>query len=349
MLVWICRFPLPLGIWEWAAVCDCGTPWTFLLPFFGSTKPYERIFTDERSIVNTYSIDIIAKFAVGIKENEDKLRTLYWLPKLHKQPYKAHFIADSSSCTTTFLSRLLTSCFTAVKNIGLDTMILFTKGTELIIKNSNEVFNSIKSKIFKASELSTYDCSTLYTTLPHHLIKDKRIDLINRTFIRENTQYLACNEECAFFTSDVYKNYNLWSCQNVCDALVYILDNIFIRFETKLYRQTIGISMGTNCSLLVADLFLFCYERDFMKSLSRENQADMIEAFNSTSRYLDDLLNIDHILLDQMVDRIYATELQLNKINSSDTEAPFLDLNLCLSNVTVSTEIYDKRDDFDFV
>ena len=133
--------------------------------------------------------------------------------------------------------------------------------------------------------------------LPHHLIKDKLIDLINRTFIRENTQYLACNEECAFFTSDVYNHHNLWSCQKVCDALVYLLDNIFIRFGTKLYRQTIGIPMGTNCAPLVADLFLFCYERDFMKSLSRENQADIIEAFNSTSRYLDDLFKYSQYLL----------------------------------------------------
>ena len=85
-----------------------------------------------------------------------------------------------------------------------------------------------------------------------------------------------------------------------------------------------------------------------MKSLSRENQADIIEAFNSTFRYLDDLLNIDNICFDQMVDRIYPTELQLNTANSSDTEAPFLVLNLCISNGTVSTKIYDKRDDFDF-
>ena len=146
-----------------------------------------------------------------------------------------------------------------------------------------------------------------------------------------------------FFTSDVYNNHNLWPCQKVCDALVYLLDNIFITFGTKLYRQTIGIPMGTNCAPLVADLFLFCYERDFMKSLSRENQADIIEAFNSTSRYLDDLLNIDNIYFDQMVDRVYPTELQLNRANSSDTEAPFLDLNLCISNGAVSTKIYDKR------
>ena len=179
------------------------------------------------------------------------------------------------------------------------------------IKNSNDVLNKFKSKNFQASKLSTNDFSTLYTTLPHHLIKDKLTGLINQTFIRENTQYLASNEECAFFTSDVYNNHNLWSCQKACDALVYLLDNIFIRIGIKLYRQTIGIPMGTNYAPLVADLFLFCYERYFMKSLSHENQADIIKAFNSTSRYLDDLLNIENIYFDQMVDRIYPTELPI--------------------------------------
>ena len=106
--------------------------------------------------------------------------------------------------------------------------------------------------------------------------------------------------------------------------------------------------MGTNCAPLVADLFLFCYERDFMLSLSDNYQTDIIEAFNSTSRYLDDLLNIDKPYFEQMVGQIYPTELQLNKANSSDTEAPFLDLNLSISNGTVSSKIYDKRDDFNF-
>ena len=86
-----------------------------------------------------------------------------------------------------------------------------------------------------------------------------------------------------------------------------------------------------------------------MKSLPRENQADIIETFYSPSRYFDNLLNIDNIYFDQMVDRIYPTELQLNRANSSDTEAPFFDLNLCISNGTVSNKNYDKRDDFDIV
>ena len=73
-----------------------------------------------------------------------------------------------------------------------------------------------------------------------------------------------------------------------------------------------------------------------------------IEAFNSTSRYLDDLLNIDNPYFEGMVNQIYPSELQLNKANISDTEAPFLDLHLSVANGFVSSKLYDKRDDFDF-
>ena len=71
-----------------------------------------------------------------------------------------------------------------------------------------------------------------------------------------------------------------------------MLDNIFIRFGTKLYRKLVGIPMGTDFAPLVADLFLFCYERDFMMSLSDDMKANVIDAFNTTSRYLDDISNI---------------------------------------------------------
>ena len=70
--------------------------------------------------------------------------------------------------------------------------------------------------------------------------------------------------------------------------------------------------MGINCAPLVADMFLFCYEGDFMTSLSDDNKADIIEALNSTSRYLDDLLIMKSLF-----------QLQLDNANTSDTVAPF--------------------------
>ena len=159
--------------------------------------------------------------------------------------------------------------------------------------------------------------------MPHNLIKDKLTELIEHTFNREGSLYLACNDKNPFFTSEQPKRYKLWSCQKMCDALHYLLDNIFIIFGSNLYRQIVGIPMGTNCAPLVSDLFLFCYGRDFMFSLSDNNQTDIIEAIIPTSRYLDDLLNIDKPYFEQLVGQIYHTELQLNKANSSDTEAPF--------------------------
>ena len=127
------------------------------------------------------------------------------------------------------------------------------KGQEkyvLVYKNSGEVLSKLKDRGFQATSLSTYDFSTLYTTLPHNLIKEKLPDLIEQTFNKkEGKLYLAFNDKKGFFTSeDHYKGYNLWSCQNVCDALSFLLDNIYIRFSTKLYRQIVGIPMGTNFS-----------------------------------------------------------------------------------------------------
>ena len=85
-----------------------------------------------------------------------------------------------------------------------------------------------------------------------------------------------------------------------------------------------------------------------MMSLSDDKQADLSDVFNTTSRYLYDILNINIVNFDNMVSQIYPSEIQLNKANTSDTEVTILDLHLSISNAIVSTKIYDKRDDFDF-
>ena len=217
----------------------------------------------------------------------------------------------------------------------------------MVYKTSTEILNKLKTKGFQASTISTYDFSTLYTKLPHNLIRNQLVDLIENTFRREKFFIWPAMKNVLFSLPKKLKNM-IFGHVKVTDALIYLLDNIYIRFGSKLYRQNVGIPMGTNCASLVADLFLFCYERDFIKSLTKEKRYDLIDAFNSTSRYLDDLLNIDNIHFEHMVNRIYSAELQLNKSNVSDTEAAFLNLNLSIHNNIVSTKIYDKRDDFNF-
>ena len=114
---------------------------------------------------------------------------MYWLPKLHKRPYKARFIANSSSCTTTELSKLFTSYLTAIKAkvIKYCKTVFERSGKNMFwpIKNSGEVLSKLKDINYQATGLSIYDFSTLYTTLPHNLIKEKLLDLIKRFFFKK--------------------------------------------------------------------------------------------------------------------------------------------------------------------
>ena len=123
------------------------------------------------------------------------------------------------------------------------------------------------------TSLSTYDFSSSYTTLPHNLIKEKLVDLIERVLKmfckNEGTLYLACNDRKAFFPSTDHRGYIHFGLVRMYVThyrifWIIFTSNIYIRFGNKLYRQIVGIPMDTNCAPLVADLFLFCYERDFM-------------------------------------------------------------------------------------
>ena len=132
------------------------------------TKVYEKTSIDEKSVVYSHSNEIPKTFAVDVKERQDRLPTMYWLPKLHKRLYKARFIVNSSSCTTTELSKLLTSCLTAIKAnvIKYCETVYERSGKNMFwpIKNSDEVLSKLKDIGYQATSLSTYDFSTLYTT-----------------------------------------------------------------------------------------------------------------------------------------------------------------------------------------
>ena len=168
------------------------------------------------SVVNAHLNDLPVKFSICVNKGQDKLLTMYWLPKLHKRPYKARFIANSSSCTITELSKLLTSFLTAInsKVIRYYETVYETSNKNWFwsIKNSGEVLSKLKCRGFRATSLSTYDFSTLYTTLPHNLIKENLLDLIEWTFKRAfknyGSLYLACNDRKAFvFTSSDQSRY----------------------------------------------------------------------------------------------------------------------------------------------
>ena len=104
------------------------------------------------------------------------------------------------------------------------------------------------------------------------------------------------------------------------------MENIYVQFDGMVYQQIVGIPMGTNCAPLIADLFLYCYERDFMSDLQKSKRFDLIDMFNDTSRYLDDIFTIDNPEFEKHIPDIYQRELQLNKAKTSDKETSLKEL-----------------------
>jgi len=127
-----------------------------------------------------------------------------------------------------------------------------------------------------------------------------------------------------------------------------LIDNIYVRFGDKVFRQTIGIPMGTNCAPLLADLFLYTYESSFIQELTKSNQSKLARKFNLTFRYIDDLLSINNPDIQDYIQYIYPPELEIKETTISDSEVSYLDLHLSLLNGNVISKLYDKRDDFDF-
>ena len=151
-----------------------------------------------------------------------------------------------------------------------------------------------------------------------------------------------------FFSNKKYDSYRCWSCAELCEAFTFLVENIYVQFDGMVYQQIVGNPMGTNCAPLIADLFLYCYERDFMSDLHKSKRHDLIDMFNDTSRYLDDIFTIDNPEFEKYIPDIYPAELQLNKANTSDKETSFLDLNIKVIGSDIHTSVYDKRDDFGF-
>ena len=127
----------------------------------------------------------------------------------------------------------------------------------------------------------------------------------------------------------------------------YLIDNIYVNVGNGVYRQCVGIPMGTDCAPLLANLFLFFYEYKYMKGLIKNN-IHMARRFNNTMRYIDDLLVLNNTNFSDAIQDIYPSDLQLKKTTESTTALSYLDILITIEHGKYSTTLYDKRDSFQF-
>ena len=196
--------------------------------------------------------------------------------------------------------------------------------------------------------MSSFDFSALYTSLPHDLIKAKVLSLVNWCFNRESKTYLCTSAKAGFFSNKKYDSYKCWSCTELCEAFAFLMENMYVQFDGMVCRRVVGIPVGTGCAPLVADLFLYCYERDFMSDLQKSKRFDLIDMFNDASRCLDDVFTVDDPEFEKHVPGMYPAELRLSRADTSDKEASFLDLDVGVVGGDVRAGVCGRRDGFGF-
>jgi len=134
---------------------------------------------------------------------------------------------------------------------------------------------------------------------------------------------------------------------NMLEFLIDNIDNIFVIFGGRVFQQTVGIHMGTNCAPLLADLFLYSYEAYFIQGFLKKNEKKLARSFNFTFRCIDDVLSLDNSRIGDSVGRNYPIELEIKDTTDTDRSVSYLDIHLEIdSEERLRTKLYDKRDDF---
>ena len=293
-----------------------------------------------------------------------KFPFLYATAKMHKVPKSFRFITSGKNALFSELSAGISKCLkllvkTARTSYGyrikeIDNSIFIIDNRDKVVKLLDDA-NFVK---YKNKCISSWDFSTLYTTIPHNKLKDKLTVFINNVFAevaksKKGYKFICCSSGSysAYFSKNESRSKNVFCCSmdNLIQCINIIIDNSYVSFHDKLYRQIVGVPMGTSCAPYLANLFLHVYEYDYLKCLISNGDVDTARKLSKTFRYQDDCISInddeafkEHFLL------MYPSEMHLKNTNISKSVCTFLDLRISIFRGQFSYKSYDKRDDFNF-
>ena len=266
---------------------------------------------------------------------------------LHYRNLQLYLSCLLTKLLSTIKDGLVRYCNTKTSRNGVNNM--------WILKNSISLLSSLNQlDVRTAKSVQTFDFSTLYTSIPHDLLKSRISNLVHNAFRKKDGSvrytHIKLTRAKGYFTHDINGGGdNMFTADSICEMIEFLIDNIFVQFGGRLFRQVIGIPMGTNCAPLLADLFLYSYENEFLDNMIRSGHRRLARSFTLCYRYIDDLIVFNNKKFLDYLKEIYPSQLTVEKANKSDHLADYLDLTFIIdSGGKLSTRLYDKRDDFDF-
>jgi len=314
---------------------------------------------------NETELEVCAKLKVllearGFKltKGEMNLPFMYWAAKMHKNPVSERYITTSIDTITKKLSQLVCKCLKLVQQQvkrhcnykgNLDGLNRFW-----IASSSEPVLQGVRklNLLRLAKNLATYDFSTLYTNIPHQRLKDQMRWVINLAF-KNNKGYPFMNVwgRGASWRKKQNKEKTMVDKKKLIELVEFLLDNLYVKCGDMVFRQMIGIPMGSDCAPFLANLYLFACEYQWLdKQLKRGSSGlALARKFKWTYRYIDDLLTFNNDgILGIRYKEVYGLDLVLKKETKRDSKGSFLDLDLTLNNGCCQLSTYDKRDAFPF-
>ena len=158
-----------------------------------------------------------------------------------------------------------------------------------ILKNSTNLLSSLSHLgVRKATSVQTFNFCTLYTSIPLDLLKSGMNNIINNAFKHKNGAarytHIKIGRNISYFTNDPLNGDNKYTANDICKMIEILVDNIYVRFDGQLFRQMVGIPMGTNCAPLLAGLFLYSCVNEFSDKLIKEGKRKLLRTFNLSYR-----------------------------------------------------------------
>ena len=311
---------------------------------------YTPIESNAACVIKNHSDILRDEFDTVCNDKNLKLPKLFWIPKLHKVPYKFRFIAGAKHCSTKQLSILVNKglsvirdhfkryCSSVYNNSGINCF--------WSVLSTSEFLNKVQSLDVKSAQV--FDFSTLYTNLDQREVKEHIFKLLDLIFDNHNRKYLCVGYDKSFMSRSRYNGYTTFTKDKFKSAIKFILENVFITFGGQVFQQTRGIPMGGNCSPLLADLFLLHCEFVYMQNLLKNKKMGLAKLLSNTSRYIDDICIINYKHFNQIIKHIYPSSLEASRSGSNNKEVEYLDVKLSITNDGLRTSVYHKVDDFNF-
>jgi hypothetical protein len=344
-----------------------------------STLKIEIAQINPKTNKNTYSesvtessSEVLSRHKVWLEANKLTFSSshpyLYGSVKFHKLIPGWRFIAGSCDASLSnlskWLSRSLKGLMPSFNQLWVDTVSAAGLDSQKswILQDSTEAVDLIK-KLNRAYprnkraaanvEINVFDFKTLYTAIPLDDLKTRVCLLINQVFLAKGLSHFHVSTSSSKWslgqiTPDSQNEKN-FDANKLCEWICFLIDNIYASFGTKLYKQTIGIPMGTNCAGWLANLYLFSYELDFYKERIATGDLATLRLFHLTGRYMDDLISIDNNVFETFMYKdangvgIYPFHfLELNKESSNINAAHFLDLSVGKDKIGWFTKVWSK-------